>query len=386
MKQFIVLLIILLIFYSCRLNSKINPSLTNTFETLETQMGELRDEPDIEISKKDSSEFLKFWREFYKNYKENNIQNLLSLSLDSVSSPVFLEKEQRFQQESINISTNDFIKAQIWNKPPIEPYSNSKTDQSFIYYWYEFNPDTTIKKRIQDSVILNYNVLVSSKEIKGNYEFRNLFLLSFIRRNNSIRFTGMGIYGESYPMLVNDSATRSKLYFPLYRKIQDSIKNVNALDTFTNLWYSAELTEFKEPNLYTYSGEDDVYRFTWLRSFHNPVVIRFQKHENEYILTTKEMPDNGKYIPNEFVVNSSQHLSTAKWDKLEFKLGRMNFWNMVTLDPEPRPMDGADWIFEAKVNGRYHFVTRQFGEIDFRECCKYLLQLSKLKIREDDIY
>lgn len=387
MKSVILGLFTVIALYSCKLNKKIKPEFPHDFEFTETQMAEIEAEsvPEIEVSKKDSSEFLKFWKLFYKRYKENATNAMIKLSLDSIYSPVFIEKENRFRQESEYISIRAFLKNPVRDKLIIAPCNFSR-EQSFVLYEYKYNNDINWKKVKQESVILNYRVLTETKEVKGNYEFRNLFTFLFIRSNNRIRFSGIKIYGESYPRLVNDSATRAKLYFPLYRKTQNPIKNLNALDTFTNLWYSAVLSEFKEANLHTYSGDDDIYRFTWLRSFHNPVVIRFQKHKNEYILTKKEMIDNGRYTPNEFVVNDSQYFTAAKWENWKIKLGRNNFWNMATLDHESRPMDGADWILEAKINGRYHFVTRYSYDAEFMECCKYLLRLSKLKIREEDIY
>jgi hypothetical protein len=388
MRPFLLGLFTIIALYCCKLNKKIKPEFLHDFEFIETQMAEIKAEPEpqIEISKKDSLEFLEFWKEFYKSYKENDTNNLIRLSLDSVNSPVFIETTNRFKQEPQYISIADFLNAPIRNKFTISPMPFSKKVPLYVVYRYKYDQDTINKKIKGKSVILNYYVLVETKEIKGNYEFRNIFSLSFIRKNKSIRFSGMEINGESYPRLVNDSTTRSKLYFPLYRKTQDPIANLNAIDTSTNLWYSACLSDFEEPNLYTYSGEDNIYRFTWIRSFHNPVVIRFQKHGNEYILTTKEMISNDRYIPNEFVVNTSQHLTAAKWKKLEFKLGRINFWNKASIDSEPTATDGAQWILEAKVDGKYHFVQRMFVEMDLKECCKYLLQLSKLKIREEDIY
>lgn len=386
MRPILLMFFIALIFHSCKPIKKKEDKME--FDTIETQMAEIkaRPRPEIEVSKKDSSEFLKFWDSFYKNYKKNNTTELIRLSFDSVNSPVFDLKENRFQQKSRFISISDFLNSQVWNNTPIKPYGYTKSDQSFIMYTYEYNKDTIIKKTNQENIILTYRVLVESKKIKENYEFRNLFVLTFTRKNKSIRFSGMEINGESYPRLVNDSATRSKLYFPLYRESQSKSANSNALDTFVNLWYSNVLSEFKEPNLYTYSGEDNIYRFTWLRSFHNPVVIRFQKHGDEYNLVTKEMIDNQGYIPNEFVVNTNRSLSVLSWYNWEVKLGRSNFWNRVALDPESRPNDGADWILEAKVNARYHFVSRYSYDADFNECCRHLIRLSKLKIREENIY
>ena len=384
MKSLLLLFVTALTLYSCKLNKKIET--LKEFETLETEMAELRDDsqPEIEVSKKDSAEFLKFWDKFYQSYKQNDTNSLIRLSLDSVKSPVNIEDFTKTEIQTEQLSISDFINAPFRKKAAVEFVPYSMNLPFLIYYRYIYNTDSLNIKLKKDSALLTYKIFADTKEIRGNYEIHRLYAFSFIRKNNKIRFTGLEI-GDRNSDFLNDSITMSKLYFPLYRETQSRQMNLNALDTFSNLWYSTYLSDFKEPNLYTDSGSDDIYRFTWLRSFHKPVIIRFQKHRNDYILTTKEMTDNRGYIPNEFIVNTSQNLSSIKWDQFEFKLGRINFWNMATLDPEPGAMDGAQWILEAKVGGRYHFVNRMFG-INFKECCKYLLQLSKLKIREEDIY
>lgn len=380
-------ILIFISFHSCQLNTQINPVRSNKFETIETQMAELKydPQPEIEISKKDSVEFLGFWERFYKSYKENDTSSLIKLSLDSVRSPVNIEDYKKTEIQTELLSISGFINAPFRKKYLIEVVPFTPAYPFIINYRYVYNPDSFSFKLRKDSALLTYYVAADSKEIRGNYEIHRIYSFSFIRKSNKIRFTGLEI-GDRNSEFLNDSTTRANFYFPLYKKMQDSITNFNALDTFTNLWYSNTLSEFKEPNVYRYSGKDDIYRFCWLRSFNNPVVIKLQKHEDEYILTTKEMINNGGYIPNEFVVNSNRSLSVLTWNDWEIKLGRIGFWNRPAFDPASRPMDGADWILEAKINGKYHFVTRYSNDIFFRECCKYLLRLSNLKIREEDIY
>src|SRR5687767_3485207 len=69
----------------------------------------------------------------------------------------------------------------------------------------------------------------------------------------------------------SDSST---LYFNL-KPQQDTTPN--ALDSFVNEWYSQMLFALHEPVLKDYQGEMEIYRFTWLRSFHNPAVVRVEK-------------------------------------------------------------------------------------------------------------
>ncbi|MBN2729687.1 MAG: hypothetical protein JXR53_10725 [Bacteroidales bacterium] len=44
----------------------------------------------------------------------------------------------------------------------------------------------------------------------------------------------------------------------------------NGRDTFINNWYSYHLFAMLEPVIYNDSSKNEVYRFTWLRTFHPP--------------------------------------------------------------------------------------------------------------------
>jgi hypothetical protein len=177
------------------------------------------------------------------------------------------------------------------------------------------------------------------------------------------------------------------LYFPLFRTKQNSVENMNSLDTSLNKWYSASLFDFNEPNIYTYNGDDEIYRFTWLRSFHNPVAIRFEKHDDTYTLYTKELLDNEGYISNEIKVNAKVEMTSLEWQNLKSKIDDFDFWNIAPNHPDPRPTDGAEWILEGISKNKYHFIART-SPVDskYKACCKYLLFLSKLKIPEENIY
>jgi hypothetical protein len=177
------------------------------------------------------------------------------------------------------------------------------------------------------------------------------------------------------------------LYFPLFRTKQNSVENMNSLDTSLNKWYSAYLFDLNEPNIYTYNGDDEIYRFTWLRSFHNPVIIRFEKHKTNYTLYTKELIDNEGYIPQEIKKNTKLEMTLSEWENFKNKASNLNFWSMLPNDPNPRPMDGAEWILEGVSKNKYHFIARTSPvDTKYKTCCKYLLFLSKLKILEENIY
>ena len=62
------------------------------------------------------------------------------------------------------------------------------------------------------------------------------------------------------------------LYFNL-KKDQNDTLTQNALDNFVNNWFSKMLFSLNEPIIKDYKGNKEIYRFTWLRTFHHPVSI-----------------------------------------------------------------------------------------------------------------
>src|SRR5690348_9677165 len=54
-------------------------------------------------------------------------------------------------------------------------------------------------------------------------------------------------------------------------------------DSFRNHWYSQQLEAMSEPVLKP-GGNLKTYRFTWLRSFHHPVVVRVVEANGKCVL------------------------------------------------------------------------------------------------------
>ena len=153
------------------------------------------------------------------------------------------------------------------------------------------------------------------------------------------------------------------------------------LDTFVQSWYGKHLASMKEPTLLGSSTQH--YRFTWLPTFHPPMIFRISVEGEKYVLHVKRTDGAGGYdpgkiidnikleIPNEVALNSIQ--------KLE---GECKFWEQPTkLDT--MGLDGSQWIFEASSKGKYHIVDRWSPDNGcFYEVGTELMSLSKLKISE----
>ena len=67
----------------------------------------------------------------------------------------------------------------------------------------------------------------------------------------------------------------TKFYFPIEPMRDKSF--LLGIDSFVNTWYSKHLFVMREPLIYGDKSKNEVYRFTWLRTFHNPIAIRIEK-------------------------------------------------------------------------------------------------------------
>ena len=129
-------------------------------------------------------------------------------------------------------------------------------------------------------------------------------------------------------------------------------------------WYSMELSAFEEPSLYKRGADSPAsVRFTWLRSFHDPVVVRVDSlGAGDYRLTAKQRPGGagfnrpaGSGQPRKLVRN----LTTAEIQRLRSVLDE------TRLRETPSSgclsgLDGAQWLIEtADPEHGYRYHLRQ---------------------------
>ncbi len=171
-------------------------------------------------------------------------------------------------------------------------------------------------------------------------------------------------------------------------------------DTFKLKWFSYDLFRLNEPVLYNYPLQKEVYRLTWLRSFHPPVVVRLEKEGNRVTLITKvlkRMPEYPGYsytdrdgttrladttsaIP--FKVNTSRSVSEGVYEQFIQLLTQHRLLNTSPLGVRYSfGGDGSNWILEAHRPEGYYFVTRWSprDETPLRLIGDYLLNVSDAK-------
>lgn len=134
-----------------------------------------------------------------------------------------------------------------------------------------------------------------------------------------------------------------------------------AMDDFSNDWYSRFWRAAEEPSLYLQSQKAKALRserFTWLRSFHEPVFIRLDWLSDGHVrMTAKELTGAGGYDPGGIGRTNQRLLSGEELERLDTARG--------SLKPYQRPavvcsggVDGARWILEALEAGDYVFIDR----------------------------
>ena len=177
----------------------------------------------------------------------------------------------------------------------------------------------------------------------------------------------------------------SAFYFPLNTS-NDTFKNVR-LDSFLVKWYSEQLFALREPIIYSDNSQNEIYRFTWLRTFHNPIAVRIERHGDNYFLYWKLSNGAGGYSPGKLMIDKHRVLEKSTWEEFVSKLNQIDFWNMATKQND-MGNDGSEWILEGKSAGKYHVVDRWTPSKDskYYECCDFLLSLTDLKITGRDKY
>lgn len=181
------------------------------------------------------------------------------------------------------------------------------------------------------------------------------------------------------------------------------------MDTFELLWYSSALYCAKEPILFNYYQNQEIYRFLWIRSFHHPMVFSLKKHRNKVILNIKKLDRIPQFCTEyeiiesmgdenvtrdtivhkanrqaNLVLNQTIHLSVKEWNQFEKLLNKSSFWR-APIKKEDIGTDGSEWIIEAHLKHQYWFANRWSPQGEFKTAGEYLIHLSGL-LEKEEVY
>ncbi len=178
-----------------------------------------------------------------------------------------------------------------------------------------------------------------------------------------------------------NGTAQNRIYFPV--KAHDD----SGLSSFEVKWYSNALSAMNEPILFIDKTNNEVYRFTWLRSFHHPIAIRIAKQGDAYFICWKSLSGAGGYAPGKLIVNKQKNISKVIWNKFIEQIAGIDFWSMKTSVNETG-LDGAQWILEGRSVGKYHVVDKWTPQAssDYYKCCDFLIGLTDLQFKGNEKY
>lgn len=135
-----------------------------------------------------------------------------------------------------------------------------------------------------------------------------------------------------------------------------------SLDSFFRQWYSEHLRAMSEPSLSCgKSGDREIYRFLWLRTFHHPIAVRIARSENGGQLSAIVLSGAGGYKPGSILKQVHKSLSPDQWEELIDEIKASEYWFQSSVEIGGLGCDGAQWIIEARRGQTYHVVDRWAG-------------------------
>jgi hypothetical protein len=201
--------------------------------------------------------------------------------------------------------------------------------------------------------------------------------------HESTSFPGRSIKINDLGTSDRSAYSKSEFFVPIENKFLHAFdeKPFDA-ETLINIKANPDLAE-----------ADEIYRFFWLRTFHNPVLIRVQQLRGERSIVAKITDGKAGYDPGKLTQTVSRKLSDSEWCELIRRLDEARFWSKDKIDVDRLAEDGAFWIVEgvkAASGDRRYYVTGEQSPVEgsFRDACVYMMKLSGLHVDEnsEDFY
>jgi hypothetical protein len=121
-------------------------------------------------------------------------------------------------------------------------------------------------------------------------------------------------------------------------------------------WYGGHLRAAGEAPIF--DSPAATLRFTWLRTFHAPVVIRLDTTaEGAVLMTATELSGKGGYDPGSVARRVERRLTTEDGAALVRMLDNTDVMSLASAKCD-HGMDGAQWILESAGPEGYRFVDR----------------------------
>ncbi len=133
--------------------------------------------------------------------------------------------------------------------------------------------------------------------------------------------------------------------------------------------------------------EQETYRFIYLPTFHNPMVLRVKVvGENMTLMGARFDGQAGFEFDPEVLGRVSRELNRKEVFEIQRHIGRIGFGRPIRYRNESGA-DGSTWIFEGRRDGHYQQMVRWSPEVGAeRDFGLALIRLSGLATASDDVY
>lgn len=171
-------------------------------------------------------------------------------------------------------------------------------------------------------------------------------------------------------------------------------------------YYTRYLAAMKEPSVQAKLPDNSqmVFRFTYLRSFHNPIAIRITKQGSVFLARVVVLEKDRHHQPVKLSLDKEISFKDAAATTIASLIPQKNFWKPLT-DGEEYAMrsgtDGSSWIFEIHDSDgyrmidvwspgtlkKYHDMIPNGRDFDLYETLgKKLLKLAEVLPKVDELY
>jgi hypothetical protein len=124
------------------------------------------------------------------------------------------------------------------------------------------------------------------------------------------------------------------------------------------------------------------YRLLWLPSFDHPVCVRIDWTGDGARLHARVLDGKGGYEPGQVAIDKWLALNGTQWSNLVRHLEAASFWEIPTKLKDDGGSDGDQLIIEGIKGGKYHVVDRWEPDPAYAALCRYMLDLSGLKVQK----
>lgn len=117
-------------------------------------------------------------------------------------------------------------------------------------------------------------------------------------------------------------------------------------------WYGNYLSALGEPSLFAAPNSDmRIYRFLWLRSFHDPIAVRVEiEPDGDALLYYVRASRARGYEPG-LIERKSRRLSAAQTASIERRFAKLSLCQ--PRDDDTHGLDGSEWVYEMRSPTRY---------------------------------